>query len=517
MFENENTYINMKKKGKENEFDSKFDEACKDVTKYFNKEYPNIAGKEVVEEKKIHSVNPLDESKLATFQAASPESINEAVAMLKKSFKSWYAKGYRNRAEIMFKAANLMSDAKYEFSALLSYEHGKNRYEAMGDVDEAIDFMRYYAQNLIENDGYDHLTGKGYENEESRSIMKPYGVFATIAPFNFFSIAVGMTVAPLIAGNAVALKPSSDLPLSTYLFVKLLLDAGVDREAIAFLAGSGSTVGPILISHKDVSGVVFTGSRETGLDIFKTANRDRPRVVITEMGGKDCIIVSDKANLDGAIEGVARAAYGYSGQKCSACSVVLAHKDIYDEFKKRLIERVKKITVGDPKLHSTFMGPVINKAAYDKFAGLVPKFGEEGEILAGGKTIDGDGFLVEPTLVEPRSDDSFLLREELFLPVLAMKKISDLDEGIDFVNSLEYGLTGGIFTESKAEINKYFNSVDVGVIYANRTQGGSTGALVGSQPFVGWKMSGISGKGTASYYYLQQFMHEQSQTIAHPA
>lgn len=515
MFENENTYVRLKKEGKESEFDSKFDSACREVVKHFKKEYPNLMGKAVKEKSKIEDISPNDESVLATFQSASAESVNEAVAMLKKSYRKWYAYGYRKRAEIMLNAANMLSDAKYEYSAILAYEHGKNRYEAMGDVDEAIDFLRYYAMRLIEHEGFDRMTGKGYDNEEGRSIMKPYGVFAVIAPFNFFSITVGMTVAPLLVGNTVALKPSSDLPLSAYLFVELLIKAGVDKDAIAFLAGSGSTVGPILISHKDISGVVFTGSRETGISIFKTANKDRPKVVITEMGGKDCVIVSNKADMEKAVEGVARAAYGYSGQKCSACSVVLVHKDVYDAFQKKLVARIKQISIGEPQPKATFMGPLINKAAYEKYLDLIPKFSKEGKVLAGGNAVKKKGFYVEPTLVEPKSGDSFLLREELFLPVLAMKKISDLDEAIEFVNSLEYGLTGGIFTESREEIQKYFDSVDVGVIYANRSQGGSTGALVASQPFVGWKMSGISGKGTGSFYYLQQFLHEQSQTIAH--
>lgn len=515
VFENENTHIKMKKSDEEANFDSLYESACKEVKQYFKKEYPNMAGKAITEKGKIEDTSPVDESVLATFQSASKESIHSTLSLLKKSYKKWFDLGYLKRAELVLKAADQLSERKFEFAALLAYEHGKNRYEAMGDVDEAIDFMRFYAMNLIENHGFDHLTGKAYENEESRSIMKPYGVFAVIAPFNFFSITVGMTVAPLLVGNAVVLKPSSDIPLVSFLFVELLVKAGVPNDVIAFLAGSGSSVGPALVAHNDVGGILFTGSRETGLDIFRTANKDRPKVVVTEMGGKDCIIVSNEANIDKAVEGVARAAFGYSGQKCSACSVVLVHKDVYDTFQKKLVARTKQIVMGDPKVQITFMGPLINKAAYQKYKDIIPRLQQEGKVLAGAKVADYKGYFAEPTIVEPKSDKSFLLHEELFLPVLAMKRISNLDEGIDFVNSLEYGLTGGIFTENKAEINKYFHNVDVGVIYANRSQGGSTGAMVGSQPFVGWKMSGISGKGTGSFYYLQQFLREQSQTIAH--
>ena len=264
-----------------------------------------------------------------------------------------------------------------------------------------------------------------------------------------------------------------------------------------------------------IAGIVFTGSREVGMDIFRNGQKKRPKPVITEMGGKDAVIVTSKADMKKAVEGVFRGAFGFSGQKCSATSLVYAEEGIYDKFVNGLVERCKGVVPGDPKKKETFIGPVINKAAFDKFKSLIPKFSEYGKVVVGGKALDGPGFYVEPTVIKDVSKDSELVKNELFLPVLGIIKVKNLKEAVDEVNKSEYGLTGGIITEDPDEIRYYFDNADVGVIYANRARGASTGAVVGSQPFVGWKMSGISGKGTGSYYYLQQFLREQSQTIAH--
>ena len=408
-----------------------------------------------------------------------------------------------------------MSREKYLFAALLAYENGKNRFEAMGDVDEAIDFMRYYSLNLIENQGFVRFTGKAYKNEESMSVMKPYGVFAVIAPFNFFSITVGMTVGPLVVGNAVILKPSSDIPLSSYLFIKLLRDSGVPKDVVAYLAGSGSVVGRILSSDPNIAGIVFTGSRETGLEIYHNATKDEPKVVVTEMGGKDAIIVTNKASLEKAVEGVVRAAFGYSGQKCSACSLLFIQEGIYDKFLKMLVDRTKSMTPKDPREKDAFVTPVVNRSAFEKFKEFASKLPHEGKVVCGGKTVDRKGYYVEPTIVTDLKKDSFAVKNELFVPILSVLKFRTLEEAVAQINDSRYGLTGGIFSEDPAEIEYYMENADVGVLYANRSSGGSTGAMVGSQPFVGWKLSGSSGKGTGSFYYLQQFLREQSQTVVH--
>ncbi|MFG1449071.1 MAG: aldehyde dehydrogenase family protein [Thermoplasmataceae archaeon] len=514
-FENELTYVRMTKGGKEKEFHDLYEKALKDAEKYLNKEYPNIIGTEIIEKEKLKDISPIDGKEIGTFQAASEDSVRKAISMLKSNYKKWYHYGYRKRASIILKAADLLSEKKFLISALLAYENGKNRTEAMADVDEGIDFLRYYAFDLIQNNGYERLTGKGYDNEESFSVMKPYGVFAVIPPFNFFAITVGMTAAPLVAGNGVILKASGDIPISTYLTVNMLYEAGVPKEALAFVAGKGSVVGKMITEDDDIGGVVFTGSREVGMGIYRNAQAKRPKPVITEMGGKDAVIVSNNCRLDDAVEGVFRGAYGYSGQKCSATSLAYVHRDVYDEFVKKLSEKVRNLKPEDPRKKEAFLNPVVNREAYERFKNLTPKFSEGGKVVAGGKALDQPGFYVEATLIADAKPDSHVVREELFLPVLAVLKVNSVEEAVEHINKSEYGLTGGIFTNSQKEMEYYFDNVEAGVIYANRTRGASTGAVVGSQPFVGWKMSGISGKGTGSYYYLQQFMREQSQTIAH--
>ncbi len=515
MFENEATFVRMVKEGKEAEFHRLYEEALKEVPKYFGKEYPNLVKGEVYEKEKIREISPIDEKELATFQLSSKETLEKALKMLKSSYKSWYNLGYAHRAKVMLKVADKISEKKFFFSALLAYENGKNRTEAMADVDEGIDFLRYYALNMIENNGFVRLTGKGYDNEESFSVMKPYGVFAVIPPFNFYAITVGMTAGPLTVGNAVLLKPSSDIPLSSYLTVKLMHECGVPEEVLVFLSGAGSVVGKQIVVHDDIGGIVFTGSREVGMDIFRNAQAKRPKPVITEMGGKDAVIVTSKADLKKAVEGVFRGAFGFSGQKCSATSLVYAEESIYDKFVNGLVERCKGVSPDDPRKKDAFVTPVINKAAFDKFKSLESKFTQYGKVVVGGKAQEKPGFYVEPTVIKDVPKDCELVKNELFLPVVGIIKVKDLKEAVEEVNKSEYGLTGGIITEDPEEIRYYFDNADVGVIYANRARGASTGAVVGSQPFVGWKMSGISGKGTGSYYYLQQFLREQSQTIAH--
>ncbi len=513
-FENATTYVNYLKKGNVAEFDGLYDEAVKESEKYFGKEYTNTVS-EKNSKNTIKPVSPIDGKTYASFQAASKDDVEAAIIKLKKGQKDWFRLGYIKRAEIILKAADLVSEQRFLISAILARENGKNRLEAMADVDEGIDFLRYYALNLIENQGFVRFTGKGYENEESVSYMKPYGIFAVIAPFNFYAITVGMVAGPLVTGNAVILKPSSNIPLSSYLYVKAMYQAGVPENALVYMAGQGSEVGPVLSSHKDIAGILFTGSRDSGMSIYRNALKDKPKVVITEMGGKDAIIVSAKANMDKAVNGVYRAAFGYSGQKCSACSIAYVESGVYDTF----VEKIKKITdqlkLGDPRKAESYMGPVINRDAFENYKKYVEIAKKEGKIISGGSTEERDGFYARPTIVVDLKEDSFIVKNELFLPILAIVKVKDLDHAISLVNASDYGLTGGIFTEDRAEIEIYFNEADVGVIYANRERGGSTGAMVGSQPFVGWKMSGVSGIGTGSFYYLQQFLREQSQTIAH--
>ncbi|GGM74260.1 1-pyrroline-5-carboxylate dehydrogenase 2 [Thermogymnomonas acidicola] len=515
-FENETTFVRMQKQGREAEFHERYERALEDVRRYFGKEYPNIVVRDITEERKIKDVSPIDGSEIATFQLASKESVGEALDVLNRNYRSWYWKGYVHRAMTFLRAAEMLSERKFEFAALLTYENGKNRTEAMADVDEGIDFMRYYALNLIENQGFNRFTGRGYDNEESMSYMKPYGVFAVIAPFNFFAITVGMTTGPLITGNAVVLKPSSDIPLASYLFVRLLHEAGVPKEVLAFLSGSGGVVGTALVEDPRIGGLVFTGSKDVGMKLFHKISEKVPKPAITEMGGKDCVVVTNRANLDKAVQGVIRAAFGYAGQKCSAASLVFVQSGVYDRFLDMLVKEASKIKPDDPRKKETFLNPVVNRDAFEKYRNLIPTLQKEGRVLTGARVEERPGFYVHPTIVADLSDDAYTVRNELFLPILGVLKFSTLEEAVRRINSLDYGLTGGIFSEDPEEVRYYFENIDVGVVYANRARGASTGAMVGSQPFVGWKLSGSTGKGTGSYYYLQQFLREQAVTVAHP-
>lgn len=511
-FENENTYIKMVERNEEDLFHKKFEESLAKVTESFHKEYPNLVDGEIIEQEKLSHFSPLDGKTLVgKFQMSTKETSEKAVKIGRQSYHKWFSLGYISRASTFLKAANLMSEKKFEFATILTYENGKNRYESMGDVDEAIDFMRYYALQLIENEGYTKFTGTAYQGEESKSVMKPLGLFLVIPPFNFFSITVGMVSGPLVVGNSVILKPSSDIPLSSFKFVQLMHDAGVPKRNLLYLSGSGGRVGRTLYTHDGVDGTVFTGSRDIGMKIFKESQEKKPKIAVTEMGGKDTIIVTSRCDIDKAAEGVTRSAFGYSGQKCSACSVALVDEKIYDVFKKKVVEFSSKLNVDDPRKRGTFTGPVINREAFEKFQRIMDAIPKENVIL-GGKRLERDGFFVENTILDNVGDPN-IERVELFLPILALKPFSDLKEAVEFVNTMDYGLTGGIFTEDRKEIDYYFENAEVGVIYANRRRGGSTGAMVGSQPFVGWKMSGTSGKGTGSFYYLPQFLREQAQTI----
>jgi 1-pyrroline-5-carboxylate dehydrogenase len=390
----------------------------------------------------------------------------------------------------------------------------------MGDVDEGIDLMRYYCEDMETNKGYEKATGKAFPNEEAKSVMKPYGVWGVISPFNFpFAIAIGMSSGALITGNTVVFKPSSDTPLSGFKIYEILRDAGLPKGIFNYVSGSGDVVGAELVNNEDVAGIVFTGSRDVGASSYKIFNDKRPRPFIAEMGGKNPVIVTAKADLDKAVEGVMRAAFGYSGQKCSACSRVYVDKRVKKDFVERLAKRTKELVIDDPALKDTFVSPLINERAYRNYQSYIEIAKKNGKILTGGRVLTDEkrkyGYFVEPTIVDDLPKDHKLFKDELFVPILCMAGVDSLDEAIKLSNTVDYGLTAGIFSEDEKEIKQFFNEIQAGVIYANRKIGATTGAMAGAQPFVGWKFSGSSGKGAGGSYYLLQFLREQSQTIAH--
>jgi 1-pyrroline-5-carboxylate dehydrogenase len=520
MFESELTlYKTLIQKGEE-AFDAKYEDAVLRVKEELGKTYPMIIdGKWVTSGGAFPVLSPIDTRVIvAHFPIGKEEHARSAIAAARKAFESWSRTDYKERVKIFRKAADLMSERKYGLTALLSFENGKNRYEAIGDVDEAIDFMRYYAEQMELNNGFLKPMKSAYPDENSKSVMKPIGVWAVIAPFNFpMAITDGMCSGALITGNTVVLKPASDTPLTSYKFCQILEEAGLPPGVINFVTGSGSVVGKTLVESDGVDGIVFTGSKEVGLGIYRSISMRRPKPVITEMGGKNPALVTEHADLNKAVDGVLKAAFGYSGQKCSACSRVYAHESVEEEFVNRLVKRAKEITVGNPLNKNSFMGPLINETAYENYKQFAEIAKKDGNMLTGGKVVtDGDlkyGYYVQPTIVDKLPKDHRLFKEELFVPILCIADYKDFNEALSLCNDVEYGLTAGIFSEDQNEVNEFLDKIEAGVVYVNRSRSATTGAMVGCQPFVGWKNSGISGKGTGSEYYLTLFMREQSQTV----
>jgi 1-pyrroline-5-carboxylate dehydrogenase len=517
MFENEYTWGKAVNQGKISEFNKNFEDAVESVKKKFGKKYPCIIdGKEIFSDETFEVRSPSDTRLvLGTFPKLNELQTNKAILAAKNAFVKWSNTSYQERSNIFKETADEFSKIKFELAAWMSFENGKTRIEAINDVDEAIDFMRFYSFQLEKNRGFCKKTPNPNPHEKTMTILKPYGVWGIIAPFNFPSaIAIGMTTGALLTGNTTVLKPASATPLSSYFFVHAIMDK-VPHGAINFVTGEGSTVGRTIIESSDVDGIAFTGSQTVGMSSFKKFTEDTAKPFIAEMGGKNPVIVTKNANLDKASEGVMRAAFGFGGQKCSACSRVYVQKDVAEEFIKKIVEKSKSIKVDMPWLADTFLGPVINKESVSKFENAVDLARKDGKIILGGDKIKEyeHGYFVQPTIVTNLPKDHKLITEELFLPFLCIDTYDDFDEAIKLANKSQYGLTAGIFSEDKKQLEEFFEKIQAGTVYANRESSATTAALVQSQPFVGWKGSGITGKGAGGEYYLQQFLRSQTQTL----
>lgn len=517
MFENEYTWGKAVTLGKEEEFHTRFEMSIKKIRASLGKEHPLIIdGNEHFSDKTFEVRCPSDTRiVLGIFSEATREDTVYAINSAKTAFSEWSLIDYHKRAKIFKDCATEFSKRKFDLAALLSFENGKTRYEAMGDIDETIDFLNFYSYQLEINEGYSKHTPHPNPKEKTRTVLKPYGVWGIIAPFNFPSaIAIGMTTGSLLTGNTAILKPASSTPLSSLEFVKEIFKK-IPKGTINFLTGPGSIIGSALIQSQDVSGIAFTGSKEVGFSGFSQFNKNNIKPFIAEMGGKNPVIISKNADIDKAVNGVMRAAFGYGGQKCSACSRVYVQSEISDEFLKKLAEKTQKLKIGLPWDPDVFLGPVISKDAVDKFKNASITASKDGRILTGGKIIENSelhGYYVEPTIVTDLPKDHPLIKEELFLPFLCIETFDNFDEAIRKANESEYGLTAGIFTNNSNEQEEFFNRIEAGTVYANRETSATTAALVKSQPFVGWKNSGSTGKGAGGEYYLQQFMRAQTQT-----
>lgn len=536
-FTNESTYKTYLENGNEREFDQLFDDAVDKTKVSFGAQHPMyIGGKPIYAKELLEERSPIDSKLVGIFQKGTQENAQQAIAEASRAFLQWSALDYKKRVEIFRNAANLLSESgrKFSIAAILSYENGKSRYESVGEVDEAIDFMRYYANEMEANKGYSRKTqieqstksvesgfqGAPSSGEKVTISMKPYGVFGVIAPFNFpVSISIGMSVGALITGNTVVFKPSStdNMTMLTGLKIyELFKDAGLPDGAFNYVTGPGSTLGDELATNEAVSGIAFTGSRATGMSmISKCFNLGRQKVFVVEMGGKNPAIISKTANIDDAVSGVASAAFGFAGQKCSALSRVYVHESIKEQFISKLVGKTRELKIGNPLKKDIYIGPLISGSAYSRYADSVNRARNSARILYGGnrvKTEFPNSFYVEPTIVEAKHDNE-LVRKELFCPFLTIESFTDFDEAIKLANDTEYGLTAALYSGNSKEIRKFSERINAGVVYINRAVSATTGAIVGVHTFVGWKGSALTGKGTGSKFYLQQFMREQSLSV----
>jgi len=462
--------------------------------------------------------SPVDTGKTVSFfPKGTRDDAKSAIDAARDAFPKWSVLPYKDRIRILRKAADLVMERRYELSAWMAFEVGKNRSESLAEVTESVELIRYYCKQMEANKGFMKTLESPGPKQKTYSTLRPYGVWAVVAPWNFpFSLATGMTSGALIAGNTIVFKPSSESPVLGYELSRALVDAGVPRGVFNFVTGPGGTVGAELQENPAVDGFVFTGSKEVGMRIYHGFPKAYPKPVITEMGGKNPAIVTAKANLDEAAEGVMRAAFGFGGQKCSACSRVYVDYTVKTNFLGLLKNYTEKyVKVGDPTQKETFLGPVINRSAVETYSQAVENARQDGgSFIHGGNVItNGDfarGYFVEPAIVDGLPITHRLFRDELFLPFIVIAGVNSLDEALKLANDSEYGLCAGIYSKDQAEIQRFFDVIEAGVIYANRRAGATTGAWPGINSFGGWKGSGCTGKSGLGPYYVQQFMREQS-------
>jgi 1-pyrroline-5-carboxylate dehydrogenase len=484
------------------------------VAGQLGKEYPLIIGGEkFTTTEKIRSTNPAKPDQvIGIFQKATVELASQAIEAAAKAFERWKYVPVEERVACVFRAAEIMRKRKLELEAWLCYEIGKTFPEADGDVAELIDFAEYYGREMLRLGTPQQLVP--IRGEKNRMHYIPLGVGVIIPPWNFAAaIMGGMTLASIVAGNTVVVKPSGDSPTIAAIFVDILFEAGVPRDVVSFLPGPGSTAGEAMVKHPKTRYIAFTGSKEAGLRISELAAQAQPgqlwiKRTVLEMGGKDAIVVDDEADLDAAVEGVATAAFGYSGQKCSACSRAIVTEKVYDRFLEKLVPRVKAITVGSPTDPKNYMGPVINKAAMKSILEYIEVGKKEGRLLTGGAAADGDGYFIPPTVIADVSPKARIFQEEIFGPVLAVTKARDFDEALRMANDTEFGLTGAVYSENPEKLEKARQDFHVGNLYLNRK---CTGAVCGVHPFGGFNMSGTDSKSGGPDYLL---LFLQAKTIS---
>ncbi|HYR68496.1 MAG TPA: L-glutamate gamma-semialdehyde dehydrogenase [Candidatus Dormibacteraeota bacterium] len=471
--------------------------ALKQVRSKFGTTYPLvIGGRRITTPETFQSANPANPSEcVGNFSKGTVEHVGQAVEAALKAFESWRWTPHEERAVVLLRAAGLLRKRRHEMSAAMVHEVGKSWPEADGDTAEAIDFCEFYAREMLRYGAPQPLTP--YPGEHNQYKYIPLGVGVVIPPWNFpCAIAMGMTAATLVTGNAAILKPSSDSPLTAWKIFEIFEEAGVPAGVLNFLTGPGGAIGDALVEHSRVRFVAFTGSMEVGIGIGeKAAKVPKGQIwlkrAILEMGGKDFTIVDEEADLDSAVNGVYQGAFGFQGQKCSACSRAIVHRSLYDEFVKRLVERTKGTTVGPTENKENYLGPVVSARAEKTILGYIDIGKKEGRLVAGGDKRPGPGYFLEPTIFADVKPDARIAQEEIFGPVLAVIPASSFEEEIQIANGTVYGLTGAYYSRNRAKVAEAKRRLHVGNLYINRK---CTGALVGVHPFGGFNMSGTDSK-----------------------
>ncbi|SHH75121.1 aldehyde dehydrogenase family protein [Pollutimonas bauzanensis] len=508
------------------ELHTRFAKAVDSLAEEFGKRHGLfINGGDVHKEAVTAKSDPADQDRtLGEFSLADETDVDTAVMAARRAYPAWRGTPWQQRVAILKKVAGLVEERLYDIAAAVSFEVGKNRMEALGEVAEVVEFCNLYARQMEENNGYDRVLPDDPLPDfksHNRSVLKPYGVWAVVAPFNYpFALAGGPVAAALVAGNTVVLKGAVETPWSGQLLAQCIKDAGVPDGVFNYLVGEGATVGDALIRHDGIDGVTFTGSYEVGMHIGRSQwARAFPRPCIAEMGGKNAVIVTAAADLAVAAQGIVRSAFGMSGQKCSALSRIYVDARVADGLIGQLRIAMRNIKIGDPRQEDTWMGPVATAKAYGNFEKYCAALRTQGaSILEGGATLRAAGlergFFCAPTLAEAPLEHP-LWAEEMFVPVVMLGRVESPGQAMALANGSKFGLTAG-FYGSDAEVEWFFANIEAGVTYANRPQGATTGAWPGYQPFGGWKGSGSTGKALASFHYLPQYMREQSQTHIEP-
>jgi 1-pyrroline-5-carboxylate dehydrogenase len=477
-----------------------------------------IDGEERSSEETYEELSPIDRDiVVGRYSQATPVDVNDAVQAAKEYQRTWRQTDWRERVTLLRKAGEILEEHQFTMAALIAFEVGKSRLEALGDVAETVEFFRYHTYQMEQNEGYVRTLGQLSPAEKNISVMRPHGVWGVISPFNFpFALATGPTIAALVTGNTVVLKPSNVGALAGVKLHGIMMEAGIPPGAFHVITGQGTVAGNALVHHPDVAGFTFTGSYDVGMSIYRTFSSEIPKPVIAEMGGKNPAIVTGSADLEAAADGVLRGGFGFQGQKCSATSRVYVQREVFGDFLDKLVAKTASLKMGDPLEKDTFLGPVIDARAVDRFRDSVAEVESAGgKVLTGGRVVtDGDfskGYFVEPTVVTAPMD-SWVWEKELFMPFVVVGPVDSLDEALTRANQTEYGLTAGIFAGSQDEIDMFFDRIEAGTVYANRKAGATTGAWPGIQSFGGWKGSGTTGTGF-SPWYVRQYLREQSRTV----